>query len=179
MASAQGLLGLAAILAVAFLVSADRRAISIRTVGVGLALQFAFALAVLRWNPGRDALKWFAGKVASLIGYTNQGSQFLFGPKLVGGKDTIFAFQVLPVIIFLAALSAVGQSTPRITSDALTIAVTAAPAARPSSRTASVVIEATRRCPPASRTTVAAASPWVIETTLAGIWLRALSCIPA
>ncbi len=104
MASAQGLLGLAAILAVAFIVSADRRAISIRTVGVGLALQFAFALAVLRWNPGRDALKWFAGKVASLIGYTNQGSQFLFGPKLAGGKDTIFAFQVLPVIIFLAAL---------------------------------------------------------------------------
>ena len=62
-----------------------------------------------------------------------------------------------------------------MTSEALTTAVTSEPSFRPSSRTASTVMEATRRTPPASRTTLAIASPCVMPVTRAGIWFRALS----
>jgi nucleoside permease NupC len=57
-------------------------------------------------GPGKDALKWVSDRVATLIGYADEGTSFVFGPLLeVGEKDeTIFALQVLPVIIFLGAL---------------------------------------------------------------------------
>src|SRR5215469_11317605 len=63
----------------------------------------------------------------------------------------------------------------RITSEALITAVTLLPSARPSSRTASTVIDATRRTPLADSSTLAIASPELMLTTRAGIWLRALS----
>src|SRR6516164_2101705 len=62
-----------------------------------------------------------------------------------------------------------------MTSEALMIAVTLLPSVRPSWRTASTVIEATRRTPPASSSTLAIASPVLMLVTRAGIWLRALS----
>lgn len=69
-------------------------------------LQFGFALLVLRWPPGRDALDWISDRVSTLIGYTAEGTAFVFGPLSgVGAEnETIFALQVLPVIIFLGAL---------------------------------------------------------------------------
>src|SRR5215469_4513884 len=73
--------------------------------------------------------------------------------------------------------SAMVQAVARITSDALITAVTWLPSARPSSRTASTVMDATRRIPFASRTTLAIASPALIAVTVAGIWFRALSGI--
>jgi concentrative nucleoside transporter, CNT family len=99
----QGLLGLVAILAVAVLASNDRRAIRPRTVLAGLAFQVVFALAVLRWSVGRDALDFVAGQVRTLVGYADAGSEFLFG-RLLEGEGTIFALQVLPVIVFIGAL---------------------------------------------------------------------------
>lgn len=99
----QGVLGLVAIFAVALLASNNRRRINPRTVLLGLAFQVAFAFAVLKWSAGRDALNFVAGRVSTLIGYTNAGSQFLFG-RVVKGQGTIFAFQVLPVIVFIGAL---------------------------------------------------------------------------
>jgi CNT family concentrative nucleoside transporter len=102
----RGLLGLAFVLLVAVALSKNRRGISWRTVGGALALQVGFALAVLRWGPGQDAMGWVSDRVESLIGYTQEGTAFVFGPLLeVGDKnDTIFALQVLPVIVFLGAL---------------------------------------------------------------------------
>jgi concentrative nucleoside transporter, CNT family len=102
----RGLLGLVFLLAVAFAFSKNRRGISLRTVGGALVLQAAFAALVLRWGPGRDALNWVADRVTSLIGYTNEGTVFVFGPLTAVGPDdqTIFALQVLPVIVFLGAL---------------------------------------------------------------------------
>jgi concentrative nucleoside transporter, CNT family len=102
----RGLLGLAFVLLVAVAFSKHRRGISWRTVGVALALQIGFALLVLRWGPGQDAMGWVSDRVQSLIGYTEDGTEFVFGPvTAVGGKnDTIFALQVLPVIVFLGAL---------------------------------------------------------------------------
>jgi CNT family concentrative nucleoside transporter len=99
----QGLLGLAVIFGLAFAISNNRRRIDPRTVVVGLALQVAFAFLVLQWSVGRDALDFVAGQVAALIGYADEGSAFLFG-TLLEGDANVFAFQVLPVIVFLGAL---------------------------------------------------------------------------
>ncbi|WP_210439749.1 NupC/NupG family nucleoside CNT transporter [Nocardioides xinjiangensis] len=106
MADLRGILGLALLLLVAVALSRHRRGISWRTVGVALALQVGFAALVLRWGPGRDALEWFSDRVATLIGYADEGTAFVFGPLLAVGEEneTIFALQVLPVIIFLGAL---------------------------------------------------------------------------
>ena len=102
----RGLLGLVFVLLVAVAFSKHRRGISWRTVGVALALQIAFALLVLRWGPGQDAMGWVSDRVESLIGYTQDGTEFVFGPLLAVGDEnqTIFALQVLPVIVFLGAL---------------------------------------------------------------------------
>lgn len=102
----RGVLGLALVLLVAWLCSRHRRGIRWRTVLAALVVQWGFAALVLRWTPGRDALKWVADQVAKLINYTHEGSDFVFGPLMqVGGKTaTIFALQVLPVIIFLGSL---------------------------------------------------------------------------
>jgi CNT family concentrative nucleoside transporter len=102
----RGLLGLAVLLLVALALSRHRRGIQLRTVLGALGLQFVFAILVLRWSPGQDALGWTADRVAALIGYTQEGTAFVFGPLLdVGDKNsTIFALQVLPVIVFLGAL---------------------------------------------------------------------------
>ncbi len=106
MGALRGLLGLAFLLFVAFAFSRHRRGISLRTVGAALALQVGFAVLVLRWGPGKEALKWVADRVQTLIGYSQDGTTFVFGPLLKVGKDsdTIFALEVLPVIIFLGAL---------------------------------------------------------------------------
>ncbi len=104
MSQLQGLLGLAVIFGLAFALSTNRRRIDPRTVLVGLALQVAFAFLVLKWSVGRDALDFVAGQVAALIGYADEGSRFLFGTLLEGDDVNIFAFQVLPVIVFLGAL---------------------------------------------------------------------------
>jgi len=102
----RGLLGLAFLLLVAVAFSTHRRRISLRTVAAALILQVAFAALVLRWDPGEDALAWVSDRVADLIGYAEEGTAFVFGPLLEVGteNDTIFALQVLPVIVFLGAL---------------------------------------------------------------------------
>ncbi len=104
MGDLRGLIGLAAILALAFLVSNNRGRIPWRTVVVGLAIQVAFAALVLRWSVGRDVLDFVAGQVTALIEYTDDGVDFLFGSLVANEQETIFALQVLPVIIFLGAL---------------------------------------------------------------------------
>ena len=102
----RGLLGLAFLLLVAVLFSRHRRGISVRTVVAAIGLQVAFAALVLRFPPGKDALKWVSDGVGTLIGYAEEGTTFVFGPLLEVGKEseTIFALQVLPVIVFLGAL---------------------------------------------------------------------------
>ena len=71
---------------------------------LGLAIQIAFAALVLRWSVGRDELNSVAGQVTALIAYTDDGVDFLFGKLVADKQETIFALQVLPVIIFLGAL---------------------------------------------------------------------------
>ncbi len=106
MEALRGVLGLALLLGVALLASRDRRGIRWRTVGVALALQVVFAFLVLRTRPGQAVLNFLSRQVETLIGFTQSGTDFVFGPLAqVGAPNGVaFALQVLPVIIFLGAL---------------------------------------------------------------------------
>lgn len=102
-----GILGIAVLLAIAFLMSNNRRRINLRTVLVGLGLQFTLGLLLLKWEAGNQAMQWFAGKVTSFLFLANSGTQFLFGrladPAAVDQFGFQFAFRILPVIIFFAS----------------------------------------------------------------------------
>ncbi|SER15575.1 NupC/NupG family nucleoside CNT transporter [Microlunatus flavus] len=102
----RGVLGLVLLLAVAVLASRDRRGIRWRTVGVALAVQVVFAFLVLRTRPGQAVLNFLSRQVETLIGFTQTGTDFVFGPlaKVGAPGGVAFALQVLPVIIFLGAL---------------------------------------------------------------------------
>ena len=98
------LAGIALILGVAFLLSANRRAIRLRVVGAAFALQASIAALVLYVPWGRQALAWAAGGVSNLLGYASAGTQFLFGPNESNPLVNTFAIAALPVIIFFASL---------------------------------------------------------------------------
>ncbi|MCU1271603.1 MAG: nucleoside:Na+ symporter, concentrative nucleoside transporter family [Acidobacteriaceae bacterium] len=104
-----GLLGLLTMLALAFAFSTNRRAIRIKTVAWGLGLQFVLAVFVLRVQAG----EWLFAKAGygakHLLDFSYYGSSFIFGElgKQNSSLGLIFAFQVLPTIIFIAAFFAV------------------------------------------------------------------------
>jgi CNT family concentrative nucleoside transporter len=102
-------LGILAVLVAAWLGSTDRRRIRWRTVAWGLGLQLVFAFLVLRFSYGEQALGWAGGVVKSMLASTYAGTKVLFGPLGVpdGSLGSIFAFQVLPTIIFISAFFAV------------------------------------------------------------------------
>jgi CNT family concentrative nucleoside transporter len=102
--------GIVLILALATLFSADRRAISRKVVLWGLALQWIFALIVLRSSWGERMLGAAGSSVESILSCALAGSEFVFGPKLAaadGPAGFVFGFRVLPTVIFVAALFAV------------------------------------------------------------------------
>jgi CNT family concentrative nucleoside transporter len=104
-----GVLGIAAILAGAYIFSTDRRAIRLKTVAWGLGLQFALGLFVLRVSSGQRLFAAAGAAAKKLLDFSYVGSSFLFGE--IGKADSnlgfSFAFQVLPTIIFIAAFFAV------------------------------------------------------------------------
>ncbi|HEY2470579.1 MAG TPA: nucleoside transporter C-terminal domain-containing protein [Terracidiphilus sp.] len=109
MARFTGVLGILAVLSAAWLFSTDRRHIRWRTVAWGLSLQLLFAFFVLRFDFGQRAMFWAGGVVTKMLSATTAGTTVLFGK--LGTPDTslgsIFAFQVLPTIIFISAFFAV------------------------------------------------------------------------
>ena len=118
----QPIAGLALILAMAYCLSSARRAIDYRNVAWGLGLQFVFALIVLKTDVGRAVFQTLGGVITKILDFAFVGSSFVFGPlgnpavwpKIVTGVlgpegnqyANIFAFMVLPTIIFIAALFA-------------------------------------------------------------------------
>lgn len=106
-----GLMGIAVIFAIAFLLSENKRKIKIRTILGGLAIQLLFAFIVLKWEFGRKAFLGLTELVQNIINYANEGIGFLFGPVLgnPGAEATgfVFAFHVLTIIIFFSALISV------------------------------------------------------------------------
>jgi len=104
-----GILGLAAILGIGIGLSRNRHAISWRTVGWGLGLQAAFAVFVLLVPFGRTLFAWLGSAITAILSFSYVGTAFVFGEvgKQHSSLGLIFAFQVLPAIIFVSALFAI------------------------------------------------------------------------
>ena len=104
-----GILGLLAMLGLAYAFSTNRRAIRGKTVAWGLGLQIAFAVFVLKADIGRRIFQAAGNAVNRLLSYSFEGSKFVFGElgKQGSSMGFSFAFQVLPTIIFIAAFFAV------------------------------------------------------------------------
>jgi CNT family concentrative nucleoside transporter len=119
----QPVAGLALILALAYCLSSARRAIDRRNVAWGLGLQFVFALIVLKTAVGRTTFEAVGGVITRILNFSVKGSEFVFGPlgnpavwgdvitRVLGPEaaapyKNLFAFMVLPTIIFIAALFA-------------------------------------------------------------------------
>ncbi|GLU42610.1 nucleoside transporter NupC [Muricauda sp. NBRC 101325] len=105
----RGALGMAVLILISFLFSSNRKAINWKTVGIGLTLQVIVAIGVLKVSFIKLVFEWIGERFIILLEYTRAGSQFLF-EGLVVDMDTfgyIFAFQVLPTIVFFSALTSV------------------------------------------------------------------------
>jgi CNT family concentrative nucleoside transporter len=103
-----GILGLATMVALAYLFSTGRRAIQLKTVLWGLGLQIAFAIFVLRYDAGRALFERAGAAVKRLLEFSYVGSEFVVGKLGARGSELgfSFAFQVLPTVIFIAAFFA-------------------------------------------------------------------------
>jgi concentrative nucleoside transporter, CNT family len=104
----RGALGMFFLILVCFLLSNNRRAINWKLVGIGVVAQLCFALGVLKVNFIKIVFGWVSDKFVELINIGHKGIEFIFG-KLAdptGSWAYVFAVQVLPNIIFFAALSA-------------------------------------------------------------------------
>ena len=99
--------GIAAILAIAFLLSNAKRKIRLRVVGAAFGLQAAIALLVIGTSWGRAVIQAMSNGVAALLSYAGEGTQFLFGASEDNPLANTFALGALPVIIFFAALMSV------------------------------------------------------------------------
>jgi CNT family concentrative nucleoside transporter len=119
----QPIFGAVVILAIAVACSTNRRAINWTTVAWGLSLQVVFALIVLKTTVGQMVFTTLGAYITRLLGFAGVGAAFVFGPlgdssvwsrAMIGALGpagaqygVIFAFQVLPTIIFIAALFAI------------------------------------------------------------------------
>lgn len=103
----RGVLGMFALIVIAFLFSANKKAIDWKKVGIGLFLQLIIAIGVLKVKFIQSIFEFVGGIFIEILGYTKAGSEFLFA-GIVGDMNKfgyIFAFQVLPTIIFFSALT--------------------------------------------------------------------------
>jgi CNT family concentrative nucleoside transporter len=104
-----GLFGLVVILAIGIALSRNRRAISWRVVAWGVGLQAAFAVFVLRVPIGQKIFSALGAVVTKILGFSYAGSEFVFGEigKQHSSIGVVFAFQIMPAIIFVSALFAI------------------------------------------------------------------------
>ncbi|WP_199611111.1 NupC/NupG family nucleoside CNT transporter [Flocculibacter collagenilyticus] len=101
------LLGILVLFGIAYLASAKRKSINWRTVGIALSLQVFFGAFVLYIPAGKEMLLSVSSAVSSVIGFGQQGITFLFGDIAKFKLGFIFAFHVLPIIVFFSAFIAV------------------------------------------------------------------------
>ncbi len=103
-----GLTGIFILIIIAYLLSNNRKAISWKTVGIGLFIQFFIAIGVLKINLIKKIFETLGGFFIKVLDYTGEGTKMLFGE--FGNTDSygfIFVFQALPVIIFFSALTSI------------------------------------------------------------------------
>ncbi|XP_045052443.2 sodium/nucleoside cotransporter 1 isoform X2 [Desmodus rotundus] len=96
--------GICVFIGVLFACSKHHRAVSWRAVSWGLGLQFVLGLLIIRTEPGFISFQWLGKQIQIFLSYTEAGSSFVFGEALV--KD-VFAFQVLPIIVFFSCVMSV------------------------------------------------------------------------
>lgn len=101
------IIGIIFIFIVAFLLSNNKKKINWRTIIIGFLIQLCFAVIVLKSAVGKKALQKVATMATSIIGYANEGINFLFGAAIPTNGGMVFAFQVLTVIIFISSLVSV------------------------------------------------------------------------
>jgi CNT family concentrative nucleoside transporter len=97
--------GFIAILGVAYLFSASRRAINWRLVAGGVLLQISFGVLINYVPPAATALGWVSAFFVQIIAFTDEGTRFLFGSMMDDANGFIFALRVLPTIIFFSTIS--------------------------------------------------------------------------
>jgi CNT family concentrative nucleoside transporter len=102
----RGVTGLAALIFIAFLFSSNRRSIDWKLVAVGITLQVLFGLLITKVELVTDAFEWISEKFVIFLSFSNEGAQFLFGDLATNKLGFIFAFQVLPTVIFFSTVSA-------------------------------------------------------------------------
>ena len=108
----RGILGLTIVIGIAFSFSNNKKIINWKLVGTGLLLQIIFAIFVLKTTIGREIFATISKVFVHLLAFSIEGAQFVFGPlakgpEMPGSLGFFFAFQVLPTIIFFAALMAI------------------------------------------------------------------------
>lgn len=106
-----GLVGIVVLLAIAYLLSSNRKAINLRVVGAAFALQVVVAILVLYTSGGEQVLDSMSGWVMTVIGYSRDGINLMFGKlaseEFLGNGVVVFAIHVLPIIVFFSALMSV------------------------------------------------------------------------
>jgi concentrative nucleoside transporter, CNT family len=117
-----GVLGMATMLGLTWLMSYDRKRVNWRLVASGIGLQVVFGVIVLKTTAGRAVFDWIGGLITQLLGFQEEGARFVFGnlvqstvpvvgegttPTMVAQTGAYFAFNVLPTIIFFSALMSV------------------------------------------------------------------------
>ncbi|MCW9706307.1 NupC/NupG family nucleoside CNT transporter [Fodinibius salsisoli] len=118
----RGLIGMAAIIGIAYAFSNHKKRVNWRLVGVGLSIQFVLAVFILKgramaevWSPlgwPKQFFSWISSFFVIVLDFTTEGAKFIFGdlalsPGMENSMGSFFAFQVLPTIIFFASLTAI------------------------------------------------------------------------
>ena len=105
----RAILGVTVLLAICYFLSSNRKAINWRLVAIGMGLQLVLAFFILIVPGVSSIFDWISKGFTSVIAFTAAGSQFMFGNIVtdMSSFGYIFAFQVLPTIVFFSALTAV------------------------------------------------------------------------
>ena len=108
-----GILGIFAMLLIAFFMSANKKAINYKTIIVGLVLQFLLAVFILKFEPGKILFQYISLFIEKILDFANEGANFVFGPlsnspeilqQLFGDKAFMFAMKLVPALIFMMIL---------------------------------------------------------------------------
>lgn len=101
----RGLIGIVVLLGIAFLFSQNKKAIDWRLVGTGVLLQIIFGLLITKVGFVADGFNWVSRQFVVFLGFSNDGAKFLFGDLATNKLGFIFAFQVLPTVIFFSTIT--------------------------------------------------------------------------
>ncbi|MEM9858140.1 MAG: nucleoside transporter C-terminal domain-containing protein [Bacteroidota bacterium] len=102
----RGLIGLVFLVGIAFLFSGNKKKIDWKLVGVGLVLQLIFAILITKVSFVADGFDWISAKFVKFLSFSTDGAKFLFGDLATDKLGFIFAFQVLPTVVFFSTVSA-------------------------------------------------------------------------